>query len=94
MQPKIAIESFEPIYQYGVKGILIMANILTVMYLQIQNNIDDYEKGGIIALFAGATWVLWKLVQKKDKMINKSFEDRLADKDKQIEELQAQLKEK
>lgn len=86
------LDNITDLTDFGIKGGVLICNALAYVLLDASNGLDLIDKGGVIALLLLVTFALWKMVQSKDKTIKKVFEDRLKDKDTQIQFLKDKLK--
>lgn len=77
----------EGMTELGIKLAVLSCNLLCYLFLNINSDLTVVERGGVIALLLIVTYALWKMVQSKDKSITKVWEDRMKDKDQQIQDL-------
>lgn len=81
-------------FDFSIKLGILLCNFLSFILLDASSNLSAIERGGVIALLLIATVILWKLVKSKDRIIKESFEARIEDKDKEIQNLKDLLNRK
>ena len=89
-----SIENATHFTDLAIKGGILICNFLAYLLLDVSSSLDLIDKGGVIALLLLITYVLFKMVQTKDKTIKSNYEKMLDDKDDQIQKLQDELNRK